>query len=73
MTKDHYLSSNKSGILDNSLLNLSIRSKSRIHINHILTLLFRWFEYSMVGVILINSLTLSLYDYKDRDALTTYN
>lgn len=27
----------------------------------------------MVGVILCNSLTLSLYDYKDRDSLSVYN
>lgn len=27
----------------------------------------------MVGVILVNSLTLSLYDYNDRDSATTWN
>lgn len=27
----------------------------------------------MIGVIILNSLALSLYDYSDRDSLTTYN
>ena len=39
----------------------------------IFTLLYRWFEYFILFMIFLNSISLALFDYKDRPSLTFYN
>jgi len=36
-------------------------------------ILYRWFENFITACILLNSLCLALFDYRDRDALTPLN
>ena len=34
---------------------------------------YRWFEYFILFMIFLNSISLALFDYKDRPSLTFYN
>jgi hypothetical protein len=40
---------------------------------HSAFILYRWFEYFILFMIFLNSISLALFDYKDRSSLTFYN
>lgn len=38
-----------------------------------LTAIFRWFNYFITASIILNSISLALYDYTDRESVTKRN